>query len=142
MYSTVAGELTYGMSPRHESPPVGVIGTSTNLVVSDLLVAQGGEPLGVFEITGVGLPVAAVGIGVLVLTAPWLLRGHADDERADTDVAQRYTIAMAVEPAGPLVGQTVEAAGLRHLHGVFLAGVERGGAVIPARPGTVLRGTA
>ena len=35
---------------------VTVIGTSTNLVVSDLLVAQGGDPLGVFEITGVGLP--------------------------------------------------------------------------------------
>ena len=40
--------------------------------------------------------------------------------------------------AGPLVGQTVDAAGLRHLHGVFLAGVERAGTVVPARPGTVL----
>ncbi len=53
-----------------------VIGTSTNLVVSDLLVAQGGDPLGVFEITGVGLPVAMVGIAVLVLTAPRLLRNR------------------------------------------------------------------
>ena len=35
-----------------------VIGTSTNLVVSDLLVAGGDEPLGIFEITSVGLPVA------------------------------------------------------------------------------------
>ena len=29
-----------------------VLGTSTNLVVSDLLVASGDEPLGVFEVTG------------------------------------------------------------------------------------------
>jgi len=116
-----------------------VIGTSTNLVVSDLLVAQGEEALGVFEITGVGLPVAAVGIAVLVLTAPRLLRRQAtNDDVAEADIAQRYTIALTVQPGGPLVGLTVDAAGLRHLHGVFLAGVERSGAVVPARPGTVL----
>jgi di/tricarboxylate transporter len=115
-----------------------VIGTSTNLVVSDLLVAQGGEPLGVFEITGVGLPVAAVGITVLVLTAPRLLR-HRSSAALDADAAaQTYTIALRVNAGGPLVGQTVDGAGLRHLHGVFLAGVERAGTVVPARPGTVL----
>jgi di/tricarboxylate transporter len=117
---------------------VTVIGTSTNLVVSDLLVAQGGDPLGVFEITGVGLPVAVVGVGVLVLTAPRLLR-HRHGAGADVAVAsQPYTIALRVDPDGPLVGQTVDAAGLRHLSGVFLAGVERAGGIVPARPGTVL----
>lgn len=116
-----------------------VIGTSTNLVVSDLLVAQGGEPLGVFEITGVGLPVAAVGIAVLVLTAPRLLRNRQGSSGADAETsAQPYTIAMRVDADGPIVGRTVDGAGLRHLHGVFLAGVERAGAVVPARPGTVL----
>jgi di/tricarboxylate transporter len=117
---------------------VTVIGTSTNLVVSDLLVAQGGDPLGVFEITGVGLPVAAVGITVLVLTAPRLLRNRREAGPGGVVVAQPYTIALRVDGGGPLVGQTVEAAGLRHLHGVFLAGVERAGTVVPARPGTVL----
>ena len=118
---------------------VTVIGTSTNLVVSDLLVAQGEQPLGVFEITGVGLPVAAIGIAVLVLTAPRLLRHRRPAVESDPAAAvQPYTIALAVEPDGPLVGRTIEAAGLRHLHGVFLAGVERAGTVVPARPGTVL----
>jgi len=117
---------------------VTVIGTSTNLVVSDLLVASGAEPLGVFEITGVGLPVAAVGVLVLVLTAPRLLRHRIDDPPSVGDPSQPYTMALTVEPGGPLVGRTVDGAGLRHLRGVFLAGVERAGAVIPARPGTVL----
>ncbi|MGA7758031.1 MAG: SLC13 family permease [Ilumatobacteraceae bacterium] len=118
---------------------VTVIGTSTNLVVSDLLVAQGEQPLGVFEITGVGLPVAAIGISVLVVTAPRLLRHRRPAVESDPAAAvQPYTIALAVEPDGPLVGRTIEAAGLRHLHGVFLAGVERAGTVVPARPGTVL----
>jgi len=117
---------------------VTVIGTSTNLVVSDLLAAEGGEPLGVFEITGVGLPVAAVGIAVLVVTAPVLLRHARHAVPSEEAPDQRYTIAMRVEAGGPLVGRTVDGAGLRHLHGVFLAGVERGGAVVAARPGTLL----
>ncbi len=121
---------------------VTVIGTSTNLVVSDLLVSDGEPPLGVFEITSVGLPVAAIGIGVMVLTAPRLLRRRdlsADGaSAAGVDTMQPYTIALAVEPDGPLVGQTVDGAGLRHLRGVFLAGVERAGTIVAARPGTVL----
>lgn len=120
-----------------------VIGTSTNLVVSDLLVAQGGDPLGVFEITGVGLPIAAVGIAVLVLTAPVLLRHRQGATTEAAGTVQPYTIALRVDAAGPLAGSTIEAAGLRNLHGVFLAGIERAGlesgtTVLPARPGTVL----
>jgi len=117
---------------------VTVIGTSTNLVVSDLLVAQGGEPLGVFEITGVGLPVAAVGILVLVLTAPRALRHRQGASSESSMSTQPYTIAMRIDAGGLLVGQTIDGAGLRHLHGVFLAGVERGGIVVPARPETLL----
>jgi di/tricarboxylate transporter len=121
-----------------------VIGTSTNLVVSDLLVAQGGDPLGVFEITGVGLPVATIGIAVLVLTAPVLLRHRQGAAAAASSTVQPYTIALRVDADGPLAGSTIEGAGLRHLHGVFLAGIERvgleSGTVIPARPGTVLNG--
>lgn len=116
---------------------VTVIGTSTNLVVSDLLVAAGGEPLGVFEITGVGLPIAVVGLVILVLTAPRLLRNREASD-GDTNMEQRYTIAMTVDRDGPLVGQSIDDAGLRHLRGVFLAGVERSGAIVAARPETVL----
>lgn len=117
---------------------VTVIGTSTNLVVSDLLVAQGGKPLGVFEITGVGLPVAAIGIAVLVVWAPRALRHRQGASATDVASVQPYTIALRVDPHGPLVGATVEDAGLRHLRGVFLAGVERGGTVVTVRPETVL----
>jgi di/tricarboxylate transporter len=115
-----------------------VIGTSTNLVVSDLLVAAGGEPLGVFEITGVGLPIAAVGVLVLIATSPRLLgnRSRREDKRAPAEHA--YTLAMRVEPGGSIAGRTVQDAGLRSLQGVFLAGVERAGGLVTARPETVL----
>jgi di/tricarboxylate transporter len=117
---------------------VTLIGTSTNLVVSDLLVAAGDDPLGVFEITAVGLPVAAVGTALLVLTAPKLLRNRSGGVVDLADRAQRYTIAMRVDPQGPLVDQTIDEAGLRSLHGVFLAGVERHGRMVTARPETLL----
>ncbi|MEM9514636.1 MAG: SLC13 family permease [Actinomycetota bacterium] len=114
-----------------------VIGTSTNLVVSDLLVAAGGEPLDVFEITGAGLPVAIVGVLVLVASAPRLLGRRRPVEELD-ERAQRYTMAMRVDGGGPLVGQTIGDAGLRDLAGVFLAGIERDGHVVTARPETRL----
>ena len=116
-----------------------VIGTSTNLVVSDLLVAAGGEPLGVFEITSVGLPIAAVGVLVLIVTAPRLLgnRSGREEDRAPRR-EHTYTLAMRVEPGGEIAGRTVHDAGLRSLHGVFLAGVERAGGLVTARPETVL----
>ena len=44
-----------------------LIGTSTNLVVSGLLEAHGYAPLGMFELAPVGLPLAAVGILVIVV---------------------------------------------------------------------------
>ena len=49
---------------------VTAIGTSTNLVVSGLLQTQGMEPMGLFEITPIGLPVAMVGLLLLILRCP------------------------------------------------------------------------
>lgn len=116
-----------------------VIGTSTNLVISDLLRAGGDEPLGIFEITGVGLPVAVVGLFVLVALAPVLLRERRPTS-SSSDPARRYTAAFRVLPDGPLVGRSVEDAGLRHLHGVFLAGIEHRGTTVPSTPDSVLAG--
>jgi di/tricarboxylate transporter len=119
---------------------VTVIGTSTNLVVSDLLVAAGEAPLGFFEITPIGLIVASVGVVVVVILSPRMLvdrRPVADDLR---DSVRQYTIAVRVVTAGPAVGKSIETAGLRHLDGVFVAGVERDGELLTAGADTVLHG--
>jgi di/tricarboxylate transporter len=48
---------------------------------------------------------------------------------------------MLVQPASPLAGKSIEAAGLRHLPGLFLAEIEREGVVIPAvSPQEILHG--
>jgi di/tricarboxylate transporter len=111
-----------------------LIGTSTNLVVHGLLVSEMRLPgLGMFDLCWVGIPVAIVGFAFLVVAAPWLL----PDRRppiSELDDPRQYTLDMLVEPNSPLVGRTIEEAGLRHLPGAFLMEIERGTEVIVAVP--------
>ena len=104
---------------------VTVIGTSTNLVVSDLLRVAGDEPLGVFEITVIGLPVAVLGVVVLAVLGVRLLPGASQPTSSIGSRARQFQIAMRIDPRGPLVGRTIEEAGLRNLAEVYLSFVER-----------------
>lgn len=106
---------------------VTVIGTSTNLVVSDVLVRSGNEPLGVFEITVVGLPVAIVGVIVLSTIGPRLLPERVAVSSDLHRRAREFQMAARIDPDGPLVGRTISESGLRALDGVFLAMIERPG---------------
>ncbi|HXV86662.1 MAG TPA: SLC13 family permease, partial [Gemmatimonadales bacterium] len=118
-----------------------VMGTSTNLVVSGLLEARGDAPLALFEITPFGLPVAAVGILILILTATLLLPERRAARRDLGEASREFTVHLLVTPGGPLDGRPVEQAGLRHLQGVFLIEIERGGEIIaPVGARTVIRG--
>ncbi len=120
---------------------VTVIGTSTNIVVSGLLENAGQPPIGFFEITRVGLPIAIVGGVLLVLLAPRLLRVRRSVRQEAEDDTKRFVLDMVVNEAGTLDGKAVEAGGLRHLKGVFLAALDREGEVIaPVAPDTILHG--
>ncbi len=129
-----------------------LIGTSTNLVVQGLVIQTAKDPelqakfhlpaegLRMFDITPVGLPAALAGLAFLYLGQRWLLpdRKPVISEMGDP---REYTVEMLVAPDGPLVGKTIEQAGLRHLQGVYLGEIERDGDVIPAvSPTEKLRG--
>ena len=118
-----------------------VIGTSTNLVVSGLLEQAGFAPIGMFEITRIGLPVAIVGLIFLALFSHMLLPERRTARRHFEEEYREFVVQMVVVPGGALEGRTVEEASLRHLQGVFLAEVRRREETIaPARPDTVLLG--
>lgn len=120
---------------------VTLMGTATNIVVSGLLEAEGFDPLGFFEITKIGLPVAVVGIGLIVALAPRLMPARRSATQASRAEAPEFTIDIIVETGGPLDGVTVEAAGLRNLAGVFLVEIDRDGETIAAvGPDHVLHG--
>jgi len=120
---------------------VTVIGTSTNLVVSGLLENTGMAPIGMFEITKVGLPLAVIGVALTVFLAPLLLPDRRPAHRELQDEVREFTVNMEVVPGGPLDGRSVEAGGLRHLQGVFLVQIQRDDQIIaPVSRTTVLRG--
>jgi di/tricarboxylate transporter len=117
------------------------IGTSTNLTVSGLLSDAGMPTLGVFEITPVGLPVALVGVAVMILLAPRLLPDRGEQRPEFTQGGREFTVTMRVVDGGPLDEVTVERGGLRQLQGVFLVEVERDEHVIaPVGPDQDLHG--
>ena len=119
-----------------------LIGTSTNLVVSGLLVAHGLPPVGMFEIAAVGLPIAIAGLALIVFLAPRVLPERRAARRQFTEESREYVVHQVVDRGGPLDGRSIEAAGLRQLQGVYLAEVEReeGEVIAPAPPTTTLRG--
>ncbi|MFQ5699012.1 MAG: SLC13 family permease [Myxococcota bacterium] len=110
-----------------------LIGTSTVLVVNGLILEQLGpdQGLGMFDIAWIGVPCAAVGLLYLGLFGRLLL----PDRRPALSVGddpREYVVEMLVAEGGPLEGQTIEAAGLRHLPGLYLIEIERDGQVMPA----------
>ena len=101
-----------------------LVGTSTNLVVNSFAVSSHLAPIGMFQLAWVGVPVALACIAVLALSARCLPR-NVSDER---DSAQPYFLEARVSQASPLAGLSIEANRLRHLEGLFLLEIERGGA--------------
>ena len=110
-----------------------LIGTSTNMVIYGLYVAETGNRsgLGMFDPAWVGLPAAVIGILFLLVTSRWLM----PERKATLDVGadpREYTIEMVVERESALIGKTIEEAGLRGLPGLYLAEIERHGRILPA----------
>ncbi|MCR9296942.1 MAG: SLC13 family permease [bacterium] len=107
-----------------------LIGTSTNLVVSGMLLESAGQRLSMFDLTWVGLPCCLVAIAFLLLAGRWMPNRIAAVHI--NEHIKRYTVEMIVEAGGPLVGRTIDRAGLRSLPQLFLAEVERDGELLAA----------
>jgi di/tricarboxylate transporter len=116
-----------------------LIGTSTNLVLNGLFQQATGRSLSMFELAWVGLPCAIVGTGYLLTGGLRLLPDRRDPAASLEDSGREYLFEMKVPEGSPLVGRTVEAAGLRHLGRVFLVEILRAGESLPpVKPGDVL----
>jgi len=113
------------------SGTVTMISTATNLLVNGMLLDAKGHSMHMFELTWVGIPITIVGVLFVVAFNRWLLpdRRAAMEQFGDT---REYSVEMTVDPAGPLVGKTVEQAGLRQLPNTFLAEIGREGEIMPA----------
>ena len=95
--------------------------------------------LSVFELLPVGLCLVGVGLPLSWVLARYLLDGSECEMVAAEEQRREYTTDLLVTDESPLVGSTVEAAGLRRLEGLFLVRIERGQRVLaPVGPDELL----
>ncbi|MFZ2990840.1 SLC13 family permease [Ideonella sp.] len=108
-----------------------LVGTSTNLLVNSLMVGQKMAPLQLFDLFPVGILIVVACGAVMVLLYPRLLKAQPPAEDTPSD----YFLEAQVLPDSPLIGKTVEAAGLRNLGHLFLTEIVRGDNLIaPVEP--------
>lgn len=113
-----------------------LIGTSTNLVLNGLLEQNNLPTFAFFDFLAPGLLVLAGGLLLLTFTAPLLLGGKKLYDKPDNNLRREYLVETKVLPEAPIIGKTVEKAGLRNLEGGFLVEIIRGKRQItPVSPG-------
>jgi di/tricarboxylate transporter len=92
-----------------------LISTSTNIVISGILEGEGFAPLGMFELTPVGLPILLAGILYLVVIAPKLIPDRPYQEPFSDDASVRnYLTELIIPPDSKYCGLTVAQAALGH----------------------------
>lgn len=84
-----------------------LIGTSTNVAVSGYVAKAGLEPIGLFEISGIGFVIFLVGTIYMMTVGQRMLPDHADQELAEEYKLQKYVTEVVVLPDSPLIGQLV-----------------------------------
>ena len=117
-----------------------LIGSSTNLLVSGVLVAEGLPAIGIFDITPIGLIMAAVGALYVVFILPKLLPdrgGLADTLRTE---GKQFIAEIDVTANSPLIGERAVAGQYRALRDVTVRLIQRGPrTILPPFEGTVLQ---
>ena len=110
-----------------------LIGTSTNLVVSGAQQQRysksdpANAQFRIFDIAPYGIPYAIWGFLFVVFMERWLLPGNSS--RYETDLL----LAIKVSSKSPVLGQTLDASGLRSAYGLKIAGIFRNKIWIKAR---------
>ena len=102
-----------------------LIGTSTNLLVHGLMQEHQLEGMGLFELAWVGVPVMLIGYVYLLFASPRLLPDRQGITSEILNSEKNYICDVILMEDCPLIGKSIEAAGLRHLDGLFLTNIER-----------------
>ncbi|MEM9997389.1 MAG: SLC13 family permease, partial [Bacteroidota bacterium] len=124
---------------------VTLIGTSTNVIVHGLLLAEGLPGFSFFDLTWVGIPAMIVSALYFALIGHRFLPDRSDGVVLGESQVRSYAFELRVDPEGPFVGKTIEGAGLRDLETAYLGSIGRKEAgaqertTVPARPDTVLQ---
>jgi di/tricarboxylate transporter len=118
---------------------VTLIGTSTNLVVDGVAQAQGLAPFTIFEITPVGLAMAAVGMGYLALFGRRLLPDRTSMSGLIGDRGRmKFFTEVAVPEGSALIGKPLSEVEMFRREGARVIDVLRGDASLRRDLGAVV----
>ncbi len=92
---------------------VTVVSTSTNIIVSGFMTRYGEAPMGMFELSPVGIPVAIAGLFYMFFIGKRLIPERMSAESLDPAYGVRsYLTEVMVLPQSPLVGKSLAESGL------------------------------
>jgi di/tricarboxylate transporter len=131
----------FGLSPAQFLIPVSfmsimagtttLIGTSTNIIISDLAAGAGFEPLGMFELSRLGVPLAAIGAVLLLLLSRHLLpHTHTPIHHRDQGERTRYISELQVSEDSAMIGEGASEALARRSSEIEVFEVVRGNHVL------------
>lgn len=111
-----------------------MIGTSTNILVDGVARKAGLEPFGIFEITGAGLILAAVGMAYLLTVGKRLLPARDTlSKQLRPDLDRTFVSELRVPAGSPVIGKSIGEANLNGGSGLQVLQVSRADAQI-SRP--------
>ncbi len=103
-----------------------LIGTSTNVAASGAFEQHGLAPLGMFELTPVGLLVALTGMFYLLWAAPRILSLPPEAETVEAYGIKGFLFEIIVREGSPVVGKTIAQADLGQKLGLLVLAIVRG----------------
>jgi di/tricarboxylate transporter len=106
----------FGLSPSRYLIPLSyvsilagtctLIGTSTNIIISDLAAGYGFGTIGMFELARVGLPLAIIGFAFVMLSAPYLMPDlHPATCELENGGGRRFLAEITIPEQSRLMGK-------------------------------------
>lgn len=81
-----------------------LIGTSTNILVSDVAANLGQPAIGMFELSVLGVPIALAGGVFIFFFSNWLMPEHEIAASGDKDNKEAYLSELKITPESELIG--------------------------------------
>ena len=89
-----------------------LISTSTNIITSSLLTKYGMPPMGMFELTLVGVPIAIVGMIYMITVGRHLVPDRIPTQETEDLSVELYLAEILIPPESPLSDKTLKEAAL------------------------------
>jgi di/tricarboxylate transporter len=116
-----------------------LVGTSTNILASDILSLNGREPLSMFELTKLGLPLLILGAIYLAFVSHRIIpRRQSLTAILSEEERREYLTEAYIRPGSTLVGKTMTESGLRKQRGVRVLELVRHEVAVKEDLGTIV----